>query len=93
MQLGPQLLVVLLEVLHVGDGCAVRLAEGAVLALQLVLLLGHPVVVILQLPKLGLQPQGLLLAVVLGQELSTMGSPLVCRQRGSRIDIKYSHAC
>ena len=69
MQLGAQLLVVLLEVLHVGDGCAVRLAEGAVLALQLVLLLGHPVVVVLQLPQLALQPPGLLLAVVLGQEL------------------------
>ena len=93
MQLGPQLLVVLLEVLHVGDGGAVRLAEGAVLALQLVLLLGHPVVVVLQLPQLPLQPPGLLLAVVLGQELLTTGSPLVCRQRGSRIDIKYSHAC
>ena len=77
MQLGAQLLVVLLEVLGVGDGGAVRLAEGAVLALQLVLLLGHPVVGVLQLPQLALQPPGLLLAVVLGQELSTMGSPLV----------------
>ena len=66
MQLGAQLLVVLLEVLHVGDGGAVRLAEGAVLALQLVLLLGHPVVGVLQLPQLALQPPGLLLAVVLG---------------------------
>ena len=87
MQLGAQLLVVLLEVLHVGDGCAVRLAEGAVLALQLVLLLGHPVVVVLQLPQLPLQSPGLLLAVILGQELSTTGSPLVCRQRGLRINI------
>ena len=69
MQLGAQLLVVLLEVLHVGDGGAVRLAEGAVLALQLVLLLGHPVVVLLQLPKLPLQQPGLMLAVVLRQEL------------------------
>ena len=66
MQLGAQLLVVLLEVLGVGDGGAVRLAEGAVLALQLVLLLGHPVVGVLQLPQLALQPPGLLLAVVLG---------------------------
>ena len=89
MQLGPQLLVVLLEVLRVGDGGAVRLAEGAVLALQLVLLLGHPVVVVLQLPQLPLQPPGLLLAVVLGQELLTTGSPLVCmRQGGLRIIIK-----
>ena len=88
MQLGPQLLVVLLEVLGVGDGGAVRLAEGAVLALQLVLLLGHPVVGVLQLPQLTLQPPGLLLAVVLTQELSTMGSPLVCRQGGLRINIK-----
>ena len=66
MQLGAQLLVVLLEVLGVCDGGAVRLAEGAVLALQLVLLLGHPVVGVLQLPQLALQPPGLLLAVVLG---------------------------
>ena len=88
MQLGAQLLVVLLEVLGVCDGGAVRLAEGAVLALQLVLLLGHPVVGVLQLPQLPLQPPGLLLAVVLTQELSTMGSPLVCRQGGSSINIK-----
>ena len=89
MQLGAQLLVVLLEVLGVGDGGAVCLAEGAVLALQLVLLLGHPVVGVLQLPQLALQPPGLLLAVVLGHRSGIINNGITSgRQGGLRINIK-----
>ena len=89
MQLGAQLLVVLLEVLHVGDGGAVRLAEGAVLALQLVLLLGHPVVGVLQLPQLPLQPPGLLLAVVLGHRSGIINNGITSGLQTGRIEDKY----
>ena len=88
MQLGAQLLVVLLEVLGVGDGGAVRLAEGAVLALQLVLLLGHPVVGVLQLPQLALQPPGLLLAVVLGHRSGIINIGITSGRTG-RIEDEY----
>ena len=89
MQLGAQLLVVLLEVLRVGDGGAVRLAEGAVLALQLVLLLGHPVVGVLQLPQLPLQPPGLLLAVVLGHRSGIINNGITSGLQTGRIEDEH----
>ena len=62
MQLGPQLLVLLLEVLSVGDGRVVGLADGLVLVLELPVILDEVAVVVLDLPDLVLQPRGLVLA-------------------------------
>ena len=62
MQLGPELLVLLLEVLSVGDGCVVGLADGLVFVLELPVILDEVAVVVLDLPDLVLQPRGLVLA-------------------------------
>ena len=62
MQLGPQLLILLLEVLSVGDGRVVGLADGLVLVLELPVILDEVAVVVLDLPDLVLQPCGLVLA-------------------------------
>ena len=62
MQLGPQLLVLLLEVLSVGDGRVVGLADGLVFVLELPVILDEVAVVVLDLPDLVLQPRGLVLA-------------------------------
>ena len=62
MQLGPELLVLLLEVLSVGDGRVVGLADGLVLVLELPVILDEVAVVVLDLPDLVLQPRGLVLA-------------------------------
>ena len=62
MQLGPQLLVLLLEVLSVGDGRIVGLADGLVFVLELPVILDEVAVVVLDLPDLVLQPRGLVLA-------------------------------
>ena len=62
MQLGPQLLVLLLEVLSVGDGRVVGLADGLVFVLELPVILDEVAVVVLDLPDLVLQPGGLVLA-------------------------------
>ena len=62
MQLGPQLLVLLLEVLSVGDGRVVGLADGLVFVLELPVILDEDAVVVLDLPDLVLQPRGLVLA-------------------------------
>lgn len=62
MQLGPQLLVLLLEVLSVGDGRVVGLADGLVLGFELPVILDEVAVVVLDLPDLVLQPRGLVLA-------------------------------
>ena len=61
MQLGPQLLILLLEVLSVGDGRVVGLADGLVLVLELPVILDEVAVVVLDLPDLVLQPRGLVL--------------------------------
>ena len=62
MQLGPELLVLLLEVLSVGDGRVVGLADGLVFVLELPVILDEVAVVVLDLPDLVLQPRGLVLA-------------------------------
>ena len=62
MQLGPELLVLLLEVLSVGDGRVVGLADGLVFVLELPVILDEVAVVVLDLPDLVLQPCGLVLA-------------------------------
>ena len=61
MQLGPQLLVLLLEVFSVGDGRVVGLADGLVFVLELPVILDEVAVVVLDLPDLVLQPRGLVL--------------------------------
>ena len=62
MQLGPELLVLLLEVLSIGDGRVVGLADGLVFVLELSVILDEVAVVVLDLPDLVLQPRSLVLA-------------------------------
>ena len=78
MQLGPQLLVLLLEVFSVGDGRVVGLADGIVFVLELPVILDEVAVVVLDLPDLVLQPRGLVLADEAGYSIIIPDIVLPC---------------